>query len=110
MLFVDGSEVAKMEVGTEGATVSNLSFNFDGSMMAAACKDRVVRLVDPRAAKGVVDSSAPIGRNLRVAWCSNHTGGEGLLVAVSSSATGMRQLQVHCSACIGDGDDLLCVL
>src|SRR3546814_19887043 len=41
--------------------VSNISFNYDGSLFVSAAKDRVIRIVDPRAA-AVTAASGEIGR------------------------------------------------
>ena len=91
-----GKEVGslKMEL-VEGGQVSNLSFNYDGSLVAAACKDKSIRIADPRANSLVLNipssSSTLLGRNLRAEWCSFGKG-MGSLCTVSTGSTGMRQL------------------
>lgn len=90
-----------------GSSVSNLSFNYNGSMFAVACRDRTVRLCDVRSRFAAVSDigcasmspfssftdSTALGRNLRVAWCASPT----LNVILTTSAmmsTGMRQVQL----------------
>ena len=70
-----GSEVSCFDIGlTEGGAVSNLCFNYDGSLVAAACKDRTIRVLDPRSgllALTAGSDASIFGRNLRVEWCTN---------------------------------------
>lgn len=91
-------------LGDLGSSISNLAFNYDGSLFAAASRDRAVRIYDIRsrvAAVGSIDkgqglfspSTGPIalGRNLRVAWCASPS----LNVILTTSAalsTGQRQV------------------
>ncbi len=91
-----GKEVGLLNMNlVEGGQVSNLAFNYDGSLIAAACKDKSVRIADPRQNSLVLNisssSSAPLGRNLRAEWCSCGKG-MGSLCTVSSGSTGTRQL------------------
>ena len=83
----------------EVPAISNLSFNFDGSAYALACKDKCVRIVDPRlptegAIVGQTAADGPLGRNLRVEWCSNGSNACSTLLTVSSSSTGMRSIHL----------------
>lgn len=88
-----------------GCAVSNLSFNYDGSLFAVSLRNRVVRICDVRSRFGTVDElgsrdvfssitdSKALGRNLRVTWC----GSPSLNVILTTSAamsTGMRQVQL----------------
>jgi WD40 repeat protein len=81
------------------ASVINISFNYDGSLIAMACRDRSLRILDPRANQLVLStppvssssssssaksagsretpSSLALGRNLRVEWCSSSSGSGG---------------------------------
>ena len=91
-----GKEVGLLDLNlVEGGHVSNLTFNYDGSLIAAACKDRSVRIADPRLNSLVLStptsSSVSLGRNLRTEWCSFGKG-MGSLCTVSSGSTGMRQM------------------
>jgi len=93
----NSKEVSCLNLGfTEGGQSSNLSFNYDGSSIALACKDRSVKIYDLRAGSIVMNtspSSAHIGRNLRVEWCN--TGKScGSLATVSAASSGMRQLHL----------------
>jgi WD40 repeat protein len=90
-----GSVVGCLDAGlSEGGIVSNLTFNFDGSLAAIATKDRVVKVLDART--GGVCMSTPtgstaFGRNLRVEWCcSGPTMGS--MATVSTASSGMRQM------------------
>ena len=106
-----GSEVSCMSI-PQAVTV-NVSFNYDGSLMALAGKDRTVRIVDPRSgavvlttesslaaaaagSRSSVGSSNPhIGRNLRVAWCATRTGAfADPLITVSAGSSGQRQVHM----------------
>ena len=91
-----GKEVGLLNMNlVEGGQVSNLTFNYDGSLIAAACKDKTVRIADPRQNNVVLSISpstyVPLGRNLRAEWCSFGKG-MGSVCTVSSGSTGMRQL------------------
>lgn len=98
------------------AVTVNVSYNYDGSLLALAGKDRAVRIVDPRVGSVVLSTentsslaSAPagsrtsltagsnpyIGRNLRVAWCATRTGvNADPLLTVSAGSNGMRQMHL----------------
>jgi WD40 repeat protein len=76
----------------EGGTISNIDFNYSGYTMLAACKDKVIRLFDPR--QGVVVQQTPdtaLGRNLRAIWCNNSS--NDAIVATFVGPTGRRQVQ-----------------
>lgn len=89
------SEVCSLDLAlSEGGQVSNLAFNFDGSLFVAACKDRNVKMVDPRqqsVCSSIPSSSPALGRNLRVEWCSSGPS-MGSICSVSTASSGMRQL------------------
>lgn len=76
----------------EGASVTNVDFNYSGYQMLAACKDKTVRFVDPRIGK--VYQSTPenaLGRNLRATWCDTPAGGA--VVTTFMGQSGRRQIQ-----------------
>ena len=107
-----GAEAGCMSV-PEAVTV-NVSYNYDGSLLALAGKDRSVRIVDPRANKVVLSTESGLaaglagfrgsvsatgnphlGRNLRVAWCCTRTGANAdPLITVSAGSSGLRQLHL----------------
>lgn len=96
-----GKEVSclKYSSNVDSAAVSNVSFSYDGTLLALACKDeRVIRIVDPRAGKVVLESEqGAVGRNLRVAWCcssSSGSGGGSFEPLVSASNSGTRELHL----------------
>jgi coronin-7 len=84
--------------GEDAPTITNLSFNYDGSAYALACKDNVVRIVDPRLGPGaaVVSRSAAgaLGRNLRVEWCSDGSSACSALLTVSVGNSAMRTVNL----------------
>ena len=78
---------------------TNVSYNYDGSLIAVSSKDRSLRIVDPRVSNIVSNAFSTgggvIGRNLRVCWCGTRTGVHAdPLLTVSSSGSGMRQLHL----------------
>jgi hypothetical protein len=95
----------------EAVTV-NVSYNYDGTLLALAGKDRMVRIVDPRArtvvmstesgltanaagARTSVSNHPYLGRNLRVAWCCTRSGANAdPLLTVSSGNNGLRQIHM----------------
>jgi coronin-7 len=100
-------EVKDLKTGLPdmGSSVSNLAFNYDGSMFAVSCRDRSVRLCDVRSRFAAVDeigsssmfssstTSAQLGRNLRVAWCGSPSLNV-ILTTSASMASGMRQIHL----------------
>ena len=83
---------------TEAPNIINMSFNYDGSAYAIACKDNNVRIVDPRLGPGsaIVQQSVDgtLGRNLRVEWCSNGSSACSALLTVSVSSSAMRTVHL----------------
>lgn len=78
---------------------TNVSYNYDGSLIAVSSKDRSLRIVDPRVGSIISNafstSGGVIGRNLRVCWCDTRTGVHAdPLLTVSTSGSGMRQLHL----------------
>jgi len=99
-----GQELATMNLGNGGASgvesqVNNVSYNYDGSLFAVACKDRTVRIADTRSAAiaqstSSSSSSSSLGRNLRVVWCCSSSASSSPLLTVSSASTGMRTIHL----------------
>ncbi len=75
------------------AMVSNVSFNYEGNVMALACKDRHVRLFDARQQQMIGTTQTPVGRNLRVAWCARSCQ-QDPMVTVCSGSQGLRQINL----------------
>lgn len=88
-----GSEISKIsiEVVIEASYANNLAFNYDGSLISVACKDRVIRILDPRGNKTVIStpSGSVLGRNLMAIWCYAGPQNNSIL-SVSAASTGMR--------------------
>lgn len=76
--------------------ICNISYNYNGSLFVAACKDKTLHIRDPRVSGsgGTVAAINSLGRNLRAAWCSNKSNSVGTILTVSSSSNGMRQIQL----------------
>lgn len=97
------AEVSSMKLAnavTYGANVDNgivtsMSFNYEGTLLALSCKDRAVRIVDPRQSTHIVatTSTSQLGRNLRVAWCAKSASMDPL-VTVCTGNTGLRQVSL----------------
>lgn len=86
-----GSELFCHAAMPENAIVSNMSFDYSGSLLAVACKDRIVRVVDPRSASTIAETPASAhGRNLRVTYCS--TSSYSMIATACNAASGSRQL------------------
>lgn len=92
-----GVEVSctELEGVAEGGQVNSVSFNYDGSLLSLACKDRVVRIMDPRANKITLSTptNSILGRNLGACWCYNGPSNSSI-VTVSSSSSGLRQMNL----------------
>lgn len=80
----------------ESSYPNNVSFNYDGSVIAVSCKDRVIRLVDPRydhLAGSTIESNDKanvLGRNLAVTWCfSNTVKSSSCILSVSTGNSGI---------------------
>jgi len=76
--------------------ICNISYNYDGSLLVAACRDKTLHIRDPRVggSGGSVAAITSLGRNLRAVWCSNTASPQGTILTVSSSSNGMRQIQL----------------
>jgi len=58
------------EITCHTDTIYSLSFNFDGSMLATSCKDRMLRIIDPRTGAVVQQGQGHDGaKAFRVVWC-----------------------------------------
>eukprot|EP01035_Chromulina_nebulosa_P019759 gene19759-25691_t len=90
-----GDETNKFDL-TDSAYVNNLSFSYDGGLISLACKDRVIRIADPRT-NSIVNSTSlsnnVVGRNLNLAWCSTRTS-FGTILSTSSGSSGLRQIHL----------------
>lgn len=75
------------------ALITNISFNYDGTQLLMASKDRQLRSIDPRMNQitNTVQHAKYLGRNLRVAWCARSLA-EDPVVTVSAGSGGLRQI------------------
>jgi coronin-1B/1C/6 len=74
-----------------GGEITSIDWNADGSQLATTCKDKKIRVFDPRDGKSVqsVDGFAGPKRS-SVVWASNHE----KIIGVGSSKTSTRQFGV----------------
>ncbi|XP_072173593.1 coronin-2B-like [Diadema setosum] len=66
-----------------------LSFNWDGSRIATTCKDKIIRIIDPRS--GVVTQEGKGHQGSKSAKCV-YAGDTGRLISVGSTRTSERQV------------------
>jgi coronin-1B/1C/6 len=48
---IAGREASKIDPAAHGGVVQDLDWNYDGSLCATACRDRNLRILDPRNGK-----------------------------------------------------------
>jgi len=71
--------------------VLSVDWNADGSQLATTCKDKKIRIFDPRDSKSCLTTEGFAGtKRSSVVWASNH----GLLLGVGFSKTSVRQYGV----------------
>jgi len=71
--------------------VQSIDWTADGAQAATTCKDKKIRIFDPRDGKSVVSTEGFAGtKRSSVVWASNH----GLLLGVGFSKTSVRQYGV----------------
>ena len=90
-----GKESTPVSSINNEAVVNNISFNYDGTLLVHACKDKCLRIIDPRAA-GVIamktHDNARLGINVRSSWCSRQQNVD--VILTTSSMSGQRLLQL----------------
>jgi coronin-1B/1C/6 len=70
----------------------SVEWNENGSLLATSCKDKFVRIIDPRAPKTLLKTGGlEGGKSSRVCWFDNHN----LLGLVGFSKTNQRQYSVY---------------
>jgi len=58
------------EIACHTDTIYSISFNWNGSLMATTCKDRILRIIDPRTGAVVQQGQGHEGsKAARVVWC-----------------------------------------
>lgn len=96
-----GRQISLIDTNADGggadSVVNNVAFSLDGLSIAAACRDKNVRVIDPRVGGrgGVVGTytNPNLGRNSRIAWLSNQSSGSAFLTCGSIS-NGQRVLSL----------------
>lgn len=88
-------EVGAVNLESSGseAIVNNMSYDYEGGLLAVACRDKAVRICDPRASQAVVttlSSASSLGRSSRLAW--GIAGNSNALLTASSLSGGQRTL------------------
>ena len=73
--------------------IQSISWKQDGTMLATSCKDKQVRIIDPRAPKNIINSSASHQsiKDSRIVWLGN---GERILTTGFDSAR-LRQVYIR---------------
>jgi len=71
-------------------TMANLSWNYNGSLLAAMGKDRIIRVIDPRQST-LAHSSEPCLRNAHLVWTHNRSEADAIVVA-GVGGGGARQI------------------
>jgi len=70
----------------------SFEWNDNGSQIIAACKDKTLKILDPRVASSVLSTASfPGARGARSVWADN----KGRTVTVGFSATSVRQYMLH---------------
>jgi coronin-1B/1C/6 len=79
-------------IGDHSDNIGSVSWNYDGSLIATACKDKKARLIDPRANKVQHDFPAHQGtKGSRCIWL----GQTGWLLTVGMSKTSEREFKIY---------------
>jgi len=82
---------ARLTVEGHGDIIQNVDWNYDGSLIATACKDKKIRVIDPRTNQVQGDAEAHQGvKGARVMWL----GKTGKLFTVGFSRTSDRQYAI----------------
>lgn len=94
-----GRELSSVSLESFGpdAVINNVGMSFEGALVAVACRDKVVRICDPRipgAASIVKSSSSPtaLSRSSRLVWLPNSSGASNAILTASSLGNGQRTL------------------
>eukprot|EP00300_Choanocystis_sp_HF-7_P025312 c27088_g1_i1.p1 GENE.c27088_g1_i1~~c27088_g1_i1.p1 ORF type:complete len:438 (-),score=60.96 c27088_g1_i1:28-1341(-) len=62
----------KFDIGEHGDQVQSITWNYDGSMCATTCKDKMGRLIDPRSQAVVATTEVHYGaKGSRIQWLGN---------------------------------------
>jgi coronin-1B/1C/6 len=63
---------AKLNIGDHADQIQSITWNYDGSMCATTCKDKFLRLIDPRSQAVVSSTEAHYGaKGSRLVWLGN---------------------------------------
>jgi hypothetical protein len=93
-LGIRNSTAASGSGEPDAAGICNLSFNYDGSLLAIATKQCSALLFDPREGTVVSEAGESDNRAQRVQWCTNY-GNTDVLLTVGSIAGGRgRQMSL----------------
>ena len=82
------SKCLDMALEGEEDAIANVSFNFDGSLMAVATKTQAIHVADPRAGRSVLQGPTDFNsRAQRVVWCTDYGSSEVLLSQSTDAAS-----------------------
>jgi len=86
------SGVDKITVGGHGGIIQSLNWNYTGSTLVTYCKDKKMRIVDPRQNKVVSDVETHQGvKGGRALWMGKHE----LIISVGFSKSAEREYMVY---------------
>ena len=89
-----GNDTPVSSINNEAVVVNNISWNYDGTLIVHACKDKSLRIIDPRAPVIAMKTTAidRLGINVRSSWCSRQQNVD--VILTTSSMTGQRFIQL----------------
>lgn len=88
-----GNDTPVSSINNE-AVVNNISFNYDATLVVLACKDKSLRIIDPRAPVVAMKThdNCRLGMNVRASWCNRKQNVD--VILTTSSMTGQRFMQL----------------
>ncbi|ETV99986.1 hypothetical protein, variant [Aphanomyces invadans] len=87
-----GAQTARQVIQKFDDAPWNVSFNFDGTLLATISRDKVLRVIDPRANRTAAMACAHDGAKAqKVLWCAQHLSSS-TLVTVGFTARSERQV------------------
>lgn len=89
----EGKVVSRLNILQDGQQPSHISFNYDGSILLVDCKDRSMRMLDPRSNSLILETDPSLqGRNMRSVWCTSSNQQSNAICSVSAASNGLRYI------------------